>query len=237
MAYFGRAIEYAGTDNEGELSGYCAVIEIVRRKGGKPLKYFVYRYLTGPDGEKFEMMEIGNRGEALKVWPSGFGRQWQKTNAWLTETVLARSVYRTSNGKWREHCPWVRVHVPSPWKKSPKKKALQIGSNAHILLAKGFKLRSLENEKMELESILNNDLWESYRDDNGFDHEGIRKGCEAEFARIEEKIALLEDEISAIELSVLNTKDELRFAYARKVGKPYFPRDREMLIPSPPATA
>ena len=237
MAYFARAVRYAGTDCESAVQGFCAIIELTRHKGSKTIKCFVYRYSTGLDRELHEIVETKNIEEAQKIFPYAAGCQWQKTTAWLSRAVVARSFYFVS-GEYREHCSWVRVCLPSPWKKRHKKRPLQVGNPAHILVSLEYQLRLILEEKCSLERERNGLESYSHETDEGFvcesDEGFVPDQNLTEYTRITQEITAVEEEIDGIYRDIRNIKDELRFKKARALGKQYLPRtrDRSHITPS-----
>ncbi|MHB8709956.1 MAG: hypothetical protein ACYC6X_00120 [Minisyncoccota bacterium] len=189
MAYFARKLRYAAY-NEDVGSDFIALVELAKKKGGRPVEFVLYRASEGRKGNRKEMIRLSaeTAEDAIKrFWPLDEGtgeefpghdsNQWKKTSFWL---YLVATVYeRLLPGTW------ARVGMPRSWR-TRKKKPLQFGNLAHILLVHQARLRGLLHEKLKLE--------------NG-----------ATYAEIQEKIAEVEEEISFILATIKSTKAEMRY--------------------------
>ena len=228
MASFARKLEYAAHDGEGGGS-FIALIVLTKRKGGTPISFFLYRYIVHYfDGkEELDMIRLKEpktADEARCYFLFGKGSKfpghdsplWQKTTDWLYTVAVGGSYERHSPGVW------ARVGSPSPWKKRRKRKPLQIGNPAHIILVREAKIRLLVEEKSDLVHDLS-------------DLKSYWSRASGNTASIEREIAVVDEKIAATYRDIQNLKDELRFKQARNLGKPFFPRDDQtgsVLIPS-----
>lgn len=61
MANFARKIKYAAS-----MCSFVALLEIARKKGGKAIKFILYRYSID---RKPQMIECDSLKEALKLFP------------------------------------------------------------------------------------------------------------------------------------------------------------------------
>ena len=243
MSYFARRLEYAACDGDGGAS-FIALIELTKKKGGKAADFFLYRYTLhyGDGKDEFDMIRLQEpetADDARAYWmfrekskfPGNRSPLWKKTSRWL---------YAVSVGGWHEQLSsgiWVRVGIPSSWKNRHKKKALQVGNPAHILISLEYQLRLILEEKCSLERERNGLESYSFEDeeficesDEGF----VPDENLTEHVRITQEITAVEEEIDGIYRDIRNIKDELRFKKARALGKQYLPRtrDRSHITPS-----
>lgn len=156
MSFYAREIEFCASDESG---AYVALIAIAKKKGGKPIKFVLYRFLSiGPKG-MFESIEFSGsqEKEATKAFPYGpvvyrpikeeleglqglmeEGKlprtrvsQWKMTTDWLSNVAVGGSRYPRGT--------WVTLRKrPYTWRKSgPRKERklrLKFGELRHILL-------------------------------------------------------------------------------------------------------
>ena len=237
MAYFARRLKYAACDGDGGAS-FIALIELAKKKGGKAVSFFLYRYtLHYWDGKsEYDMIRLQEPTTAEEArcyflfsekskFPGDRSPLWKKTGRWL---------YAVSVGGWHERFSpgtWVKVCFPSPWKKRHKKRPLQVGNPAHIILSREYQLRLILEEKCSLERERNDLESYSYETDDGFVDEAdegfIPDENLMEHARITQEITAVEEEIDGIYRDIRNLKDELRFKKARALGKRFFRRDSD----------
>lgn len=202
MAYFARKLRYAAYDGDAG-GGFMALIELAKKKGGRPVEFVLYRWAQYPNNERSEMIRLSaaTAEEAIKrFWflDEGTGKEfpghesdrWKKTSFWLYSVAVGGSYERVSSGTW------VRVGMPAPWKKRRKKRPLQLqfGNSAHILLVHYARLRGLEHEKLALE----------------FDLIGI-PGNETAYAQVQEQVEEIKEEIVSILATINSTKAEMRY--------------------------
>jgi len=236
MTYFARRLEYAACDGDGGAS-FIALVELAKKKGGKAVGFFLYRYTLhyGDGKSEFDMIRLQEpktTDEARMYWmfrekskfPGVRSPLWKKTSKWL---------YAVSVGGWyKQFYPgtWVKVCFPSPWKKRRTKKALQVGNPAHILVSLEYQLRLILEEMCSLERERNSLELYSYEPDEGFvcesDEGFVPDQNLTEHTRITQEITAVEEEIDGIYRDIRNIKDELRFKKARALGKPFFARDK-----------
>ena len=211
MAYFARKLRYAAHDGDAN-SGFVALIELARKKGGRPIGFVLYRLFIPYNfpASRIEMIRLTAKTaeDAVKrFWPGedtgeeypGFkSRRWEKTTRWLYPVVVAYE--RFSPGTW------VRVGTSRSWRRRRKKKSLQFGNISHILIVHQARLCGLEQEKFELEC----------------EHSCI-PGDEAMCAQVQEKIEEIREEISSILATIDSTKAEMRYRvyqmFPEKAGK------------------
>jgi len=237
MSYFARRLEYAACDGDGGAS-FIALIELTKKKGGKAADFFLYRYTLhyGDGKDEFDMIRLREpktTDEARVYWmfrekskfPGNRSPLWKKTSRWL---------YAVSVGGWYEQLSpgtWAKVCFPSPWRKRHKKRPLQVGNSAHILLSREYQLRLILEEKCSLERERNGLELYSFEPDEGFvcesDEGFVPDENLTEHVRITQEITAVEEEIDGIYRDIRNIKDELRFKKARALGKQYLPRTRD----------
>lgn len=150
MAYFARAVHYAGTNNEGYWRGYWAIVEIARHKGEEPFRFLVYRYMESEEGGFFSSIEVKDRAGAERIFPGAIGYEWQATTKWLHRAVCAKKEY-SLKGKWCQEGVWVRVGAPARFKNRRKKRPLRVGELGHLLLARRSEILFLREELSRLE--------------------------------------------------------------------------------------
>jgi hypothetical protein len=232
MAYFARKLSYGAHDGEASAS-YMALLELAKKKGGKPVGFVLYRRIMQyfePKENRNEMIRLKaeTAGEAIKrFWPSeDTGEEfpghksncWEKTTLWLDCVAVGGGYELFHPGTW------VRVGTPSLWSKRRKKKPLQFGNLAHILLVHEAQLRGLENEKSDLEFGLESGSsdFEEYDDDNDCNYIPERNQVAYDLFRekIQEKISEVETEISSLTVAVKSTRAEMRYKVRRMFPKP-----------------
>lgn len=155
---FAKKIKYGADD---EVGTYVALVAIAKKKGGKPIKFVLYRFLSiGPKG-MFESVEFSGsqEKEAVGAFPSGpiiyrpieeefewnrdlidqgvilRGRinPWKKTTNWLSNVAAGGAFRAYPDGAW------VKTRKrPYTWRKNgPREKRrlrLRFGSLEHRLL-------------------------------------------------------------------------------------------------------
>ncbi|TSC96455.1 MAG: hypothetical protein Athens071426_488 [Parcubacteria group bacterium Athens0714_26] len=166
MSYFARRIDYAGAE-----MGFVALIEIAKRKIGKPFKYVVYRGSPVDSvvnsGFFFEMFDCGDitKKEARKFFPYGHGffdnqRGWVKTTDWLYKIGVGGGYEIHTEGTW------VKIRRPYFRKRKKKKLILKFGDINHILLVAekelGFLRRELDKQPIFFSFFSSDDIDESH---------------------------------------------------------------------------
>lgn len=176
MAFYAKKIKYGADD---EVGAYVALIAIAKKKGGSPIKFVLYRFLSvGPKG-MFESVEFSGsqEKEAKEAFPSGpiiyrpieeelEGLQelmkeghlrrtrinpWKETTDWLSSVAVGGACKVSADGTW------VRLRKrPYTWRKSRSRKKrrlrLKFGSLEHKLLIirkEIFCLKGQVSEKRE----------------------------------------------------------------------------------------
>ncbi len=215
MAFYAKKIKYVAGD---ECGAYVALIAIAKKKGGKPSKFVLYRFLSvGPLGI-FDSVEFPSSQEknARKAFPCGpivyrpieeelEGAQdlirdgcmartpinpWNITTDWLNSVAVGGAYEVYPKGTWVK----LRKH-PYTWRKDgPRKKkrsCLKFGDLGHILLKRKLELEGIKEELV----FLLNDI-----------------GDEGEIERIEEK----ENELAEAEMKVERLLAEMEYVRGKK---------------------
>jgi len=239
MAYFARKLRYGAHGGDGGVN-YMALLEIAKKKGGRPVEFVLYRRIiqypypgnTRRLDNRIEMVRLkaATAEEAIKrfwPWDEGTGKKfpghhssrWKKTTLWLDSVAVGgwyeRFGYSDDQGKI-QFGTWVRVGTPVPWHSRRRKKRIQFGNPAHIVLARQATIRALKDEKMRLEWSLN-DL-EGYDNDNDCNY--IPEENELAYAAVRKQINKLEAEISSAEGSIANLTAEMRYKVRRMFPNP-----------------
>lgn len=226
MAYFARKLRYGAHDGEAGAN-YIALIELAKKKGGTPVGFLLYQRIIQynfPAESRTEMIRlpVKTTEEAVKrFWFSdekGMGKEfpgfhsklWQKTTLWL-DFVAVGGWYESSG---YEHdsagvrpSRWVRVGTPAPWSKHRRrKKPLQFGHSAHIILVDQARIRAIEEEIDELKYQLNE--LESYDDEGDCNY--VPDYNQAEYEAVEEAVTLLYGEISSIRAKIEALRGKMR---------------------------
>lgn len=187
MAYFAKKMNYCANE-----TSFVALLVISRKKGGKPIKFVLYRYSSNgydSSGCESEMIEFGpdKKDEAVKSFPSGpivfeeqtefFPRRiknlWKKTTEWLYEVGAGGAYAVYSAGTY------VKVGRPAPFNKRRKKFRLKFGELSHILIVLRKEIKSMEEEREYLVEEAGENMLSS-----------------EELIDIEKKIAEIEEEIN-----------------------------------------
>jgi hypothetical protein len=210
MSYFARRIRYAGAE-----TGFVALIELAKKKGGKPTDYFVYKGFIYGKNMAFQMFNCKTniREDAGKFFPYGYGfwnneKGWVNTTDWLYEVGVGGGYGIHKQGIW------VKVRHPRFRKKKKKKLILKFGLLEHILLIEKGRLKELEDKRFSLvseeESLMPHD--------NEGNILGIEKADAKNLQRlikIDEEIEVLESEIEQQEVRIDRIKSEIRFKHTR----------------------
>lgn len=237
MAYFARKLRYGAHDGD-EGASYMALLELAKRKGGRPVGFVLYRRIIqypsfGFPGESQTHMvrlKAAAAEEAIrrfwpwdertgKEFPGHDSSRWEKTTLWLDLVAAGggyeRFGYDNMHGKVC-YGDWVRVGTPAPWCKRHKHRPPRFGDISHRLPELRARIRELEIEKMHLESDIS-DL-ENYDDENDCNY--VPEENENAVARIEEKIERVREDIAAAETNIEITKAEMRYKVYRMFPKP-----------------
>lgn len=226
MTYFARKLRYGAHDGESGAN-YIALLELAKKKGGSPVGFLLYQRIIQynvPAENRTEMIQlpVETAEEAIRrFWFSdekGMGKEfpgfqsdrWEKTTLWLDLVAVGggyeRFGYR-NNSDGIYPGDWVRVGMPAPWsRRRGRKKPLQFGHPAHIILVDRARIRSIEEDVDELKYQLNE--LESYDDDS--DRNYVPDYNQAEYEAVEYKIELLKGEIASIEAKIEALRGKMR---------------------------
>lgn len=229
MAYFARKLRYGAHDGEEGVS-YIALIELAKKKGGKPAGFVLYyrRLQHGHPAIKMIRLKAATAEEAIRrFWPyeedggeefPGWrSSRWEQTTFWLNTVAVGgwfeRFGYKSKNGAVRFGA-WVKVGTPPLWRKRRQKKPIQFGNLARLILTLRGRLRRLEDEKMRLD-------WSLF--DFDADDEGSDCPCDKERNRVirsvlRRQIAEIEREIDAIGANITNKRAEMHRKLRRRVS-------------------
>jgi hypothetical protein len=218
MAYFARKLWYGACDGD-DSHVFAAFLELRRRKNGKPIAFvlFEHRVFTSEcsgrasgtsENRMIRFPHCASAEEALKHlvpgqegFPGWNCEQWERTTLWAYEAGVG--------GSYQLHHPgrWVRIGVPPLWsKRRRRKKPLQFGLPAHIILVDQARIRGLEDDIDELADQLN-DL-ESYDDEDGSNY--VPEENQAEYELIETRVATLRCGIHSIEAKIEALRGRMR---------------------------
>ncbi len=212
---FARRIRYAGYDNKTK-SGFIALIELVRKKGGNPTWFLLYSYTctaatptqASAVTKKMKCLPVKTAEEAIrrfwfqddkdnvKKFPNHDSKLWEKTTFWLH--AVAINSWRVSSS-----CSWMRVGTPAMWwkKRRERKQRLKIGNIFHILAQQMQLLRELERKRRELVPELG--LYKNWEYGNVTYHS-------AKHRELSERIEALDMEIYAMLAAIEGTREEMR---------------------------
>lgn len=233
MTLFARNSDFFGDD---EVGAYVAFITIAKKKGGRPVKFVFYRFLSvGPKG-MFESIEFSchQEKEAKEAFPFGptlyrpieeesdgmrdlienqkFPRSrinpWRKTTDWLSDVAVGGSRYPRGS--------WVKLRKrPYTWRKDgPRKKKklrLKFGSLEHRLLVVRDEIACLKRQtskKIEELDIL---------------HHKYNKTKGEEKRRLLLKKVAVADAIKALEVAV----DDMEARESRIIAEMKYVRDKK----------
>ncbi|MBI5079327.1 hypothetical protein HZB06_01460 [Candidatus Wolfebacteria bacterium] len=197
MAYYARKIDYAAA-----TSTYVALMEISKKRNGKPIKFVVYRYNHRTDN-KFESIEFKpeEKEVAVKSFPygkHGFGGYinnskdfWEKTTDYLHKAVFAN--FWNKDKKY----DWVKVGRPALWNKRRKKKRLKFGELSHILLKYQGIMKNTEKDLADFKKCLLYEYGYGYPDDIN--------------EKEKEEIKRLTEIITEEKIKIMAIKSEMRF--------------------------
>ena len=251
MAYFARKLRYGAHDGEAGAS-YMALIELAKRKNGAPVGFVLYRRIiqySCSAESKTEMirLEAESSDQAIRrFWPWGKKRagnefpgfnseRWEKTTLWLNHVAAGggyeRYGYDYSYRTGKVHPgDWVRVGTPSPWsKRRKKKKPLQFGLPAHVILVDEARIRLIEEDIEELEFQLNN--LESYDDENECNY--VPGDSHAEYEAIKHEVMLLKQRIFSIRAKIEILREKMRAEVRQQFPVPLGMIPRRVSRPKP----
>lgn len=216
MSYFAKKIRYVAN-----LYAFVALVEIAKKKGGRPIKSVLYKYGFNSfcSGKIFEMIDFGaNESAARKSFPFGpvifeeltelekqnpdihWSRRkkylWEKTTDWLYDVAVGGGYQIHQDGDW------VRVGRPRRWKdrRKNKNKVLKFGELAHIYM---MHEKILENLQMGL-----------YEIGSGIDESS--SGPISEKGVFEEEKDVIDDMISQVRNKLKGLKEEMKFVRRKK---------------------
>lgn len=239
MAYFARKIWYGACDGD-DSHVFAAFLELRRRKNGKSVLFLLYEhrvFTSGYLGRKpgtcedrmIRFLQCASAEEALerfapgqKEFPGWNCEQWERTTGWAYGV----------GGSCEQHHPgrWVRVGMPAPWsKRRKKKKPLQFGLPAHIILVDRARIRSIEEDINQLKLELNE--LESYDDESGRNY--VSKDVQVEYEFIEHNILVLENEINSIRAKIRALREKMRSEVREMFPKPLGMIPRRVSRPKP----
>lgn len=213
---FARKLRYGAHDGEAGAH-FAALLEIARRKGGKPVGFVLYRYIRQyfcPEENRSEMIHIEAQTaeEAVKrFWPPPT-KGWEKTTLWL---------YAVSVGGGYEIFPggtWVKIGRPAFRAKRRRKKPLRFGNVSHIHHIHAERLCNLQRELQKLsredaEDIPSIELVVGAREAFFFTAQGASE-------RRAVAIAALTEQVAVALRAVNNTKAEMQQVVRRKFPEP-----------------
>lgn len=234
MAYFARKLRYGAHDGE-EESQYLALIELARRKGGKPVGFILYfRCIRHGCSAEHQTKMIRFKAETAEEaitrfwpWDEGTGKEfpgwessrWEWTTLWLNRIAAGGWFegfgYRNEDGKVR-FGTWVKVGMPASWRSRRRKRPLQFGNLAHLILVLRARVRGFEDQKMRLDWSLS-DL-EAY--DEKDDCLYVPKRNEVAYIEVRRQIAKIEREIDSVHADIANKKAEMRYKVHRMFPPP-----------------
>ncbi|MDE2173534.1 MAG: hypothetical protein KGJ31_03040 [Patescibacteria group bacterium] len=218
MAYFARKLRYGAHDGEAGAN-YIALIELARKKGGAPVGLLLYQRIIQynfPAENRTEMIRLpaktaeeaikrfwhsDEKGEG-KEFPGFYSKLWQKTTLWLNHVAVGGGYegygYR-HDSKGIQPGRWVRVGTPASWSRHRKKKRpLQFGLPAHIILVDQARIRGIEEDIDDLKYKLNE--LESYDDEGDCNY--VPEENQEEYEAIESRVAALRCEIFSIHAKI-----------------------------------
>lgn len=150
MANFAKKIKYAASP-----CSFVALLEIARKKGGKAIKFILYRYSMN---EKPQMIECDSLKKAIKLFPYGSVPSEDELLGTTTKSLwkdTSRWLYQAGAGGAYEVFPkgsWVKI---GRYKKRKRKKFIpRFGELGHILKLHKEALEKLEEKRCELEGGL-----------------------------------------------------------------------------------
>lgn len=237
MAYFARKLRYGAHDGDGGAF-YFALIELAKKKGGRPVGFVLYRRIIDYHNRssQAEMIRLtaGTVEEAIRrFWPSDakdIGNEfpghksdrWERTTFWLNHVAAGGGYERLGYENHYERGirlgGWAKVGTPTlrlKRRKRRKKKPLQIGNLAHIILKHQAQLPELSRERsfvqLELDTIM------SYDEDG---HIYVAEDDNEKYVLLLETIAEIDERIAFIVAEIYRTKDEMRYVVRKMFPKP-----------------
>ena len=203
MSYFAKKIDYCANQ-----TSFVALIKIARKKGGKPIKFILYRYAMDYGAEIIELGDDENK--AKKSFPYGpvvfeelldddmeddsswlpkeRKNLWQKTTDWLYEVAVGGGYKIHPDGNW------IKVGRPAQWNRHRKKFRLKFGELGHILLVFKQRIRSLEQEKDFILTEL--DCLDGQPIDGEYEGEKLTPAEIRKIEQLEEQLEEVEDELT-----------------------------------------
>lgn len=216
MAYFARKIRYAAN-----TCCFVALIEIAKKKGGRPIKFVLYRYgfHSFSRGQIFEMIKFdcSQEDDARENFPYGpvvyedpimefeknldFPKYMRRKNIWLKTTDWLYDVAVGGGYQLHPDGSWVKVGRPWRWKDRQKKKrkVLRFGELGHIYKVYEYILENLREERCGLDV--------SVYDDFG---NVIEEYQSKELEEINEEISRIEEKLNGL-------KEEMKYIYGKKI--------------------
>lgn len=234
MAHYAKRIRYGADD---EVGVYVALVAIAKKKGGKPIKFVLYRFLSvGPKG-MFESVEFSGsqEKEAEESFPSGpiTYRPIEEEFEWNRDLIEQGVILRGRINPWKEttnwlNCiaaggshraypdgAWVKLRKrPYTWRKDgPRKKKklrLKFGSLEHRLLAVREEIACLKGRISEKKVGLPT-LHRKYNEANGKERWRLlfdNIATDDELTALEDEVEILEAKESGLIAEMTYVRDK-----------------------------
>ena len=231
MAYFARKLWYGAHDGD-DSHVFAALLELRRRKNGKPIGFMLFEhrvftseYLGREPGTSEDRMirfpQCSDAEEALDHYapgrpgfPGWDSEDWERTTGWA---------YRVgAGGSYEYHRPgtWVKTTTPNPWRNHRRKSRGKVCDTS-------YQLRGLERELAHAEKEL-----KKAESDIKLAQDNIRLyDCGSdEYELLDDAVArkqMLGPIVLELKAKVQLLTDEMRFAKAKALGVPYWPRQED----------
>ena len=166
----------------------------------------MFRFTAKTSEEAIKNFWPGENGDG-KEFPDYDGSGWRRTTYWLAPVAVGgyHDSYRYDEKGFRVGA-WMKICKPSPWSRRrvrKKKKPLQIGNPAHMIIVKRLEIRKLEEEKDEISYRVDHaDLWTD------------------EYYSLVKEVQRLEGEIDSLSFQIKLLNDEMRYKVYRMFPKP-----------------
>lgn len=237
MAYFARKLRYGTCDGDGSAF-YFALVELARKKGGRAVGFVLYRramnFLGGLIKNRVEMIRLdaGTAEEAVRrFWPSdteGMGSEfpghgsnrWKRTTLWLDHVAAGGGHecfgYENHYERGIRLGGWAKVGTPAlrAERRKKKKKLLQVGNLAHILLKYKAQLSELSNGRSR--ASLELDATMSFNEDGSY----VAEDDVEEHDRLLEVIEEIDERIASVVADIDRTKEEMRYIVRKMFPHP-----------------
>lgn len=237
MAYFARKLRYGAHDGDGGAF-YFALIELARKKGGRPVGFVLYRRIIdyhnrSSQAEMIRLVAETAEEAIRRFWPSdakGMGNEfpghrsdrWERTTLWLDHVAAGGGHeclgYEDHYERGIRLGGWAKVGTPTlrlKRRKRRKKKPLQIGNLAHIILKHQAQLPEILEKRISMSIKL--DALTSY-DEDGESY--VAEYDMEEYDLIFKIIDEIDERIASIHADIAMTKEEMRYIVQKKFPKP-----------------